>query len=177
MIKTKKELLKYIAEDKKTYQPSGGWISSFLWCFSKSFTRLCFLTLKYNRLYIFYKNKKIKSLFYKYLYFKYSRSIGLEILGVDFGKAPLFLHQNIIIAPDTIIGNSCIFHGFNVIGKKNKQEECPLVGDNVEFCVGSIVLGKICIGSNSRIGACTFVNKNVLENETVVGIPAKPITR
>ena len=48
-----------------------------------------------------------------------------------------------------------------------------MVGDNVEFGVGSSVIGGIRIANNVKIGAGAVVTKDILEEGvTVIGIPA-----
>ena len=51
----------------------------------------------------------------------------------------------------------------------------PTIGDNVIIGSGAQVLGPITIGNNARIGTNAVVLKNVPENLTFVGIPARKI--
>lgn len=51
--------------------------------------------------------------------------------------------------------------------------EAPIIGNNVRVATGAIVHGNISIGNNVSIGAGAVVVKNVPDNCTVVGNPAK----
>ncbi len=51
----------------------------------------------------------------------------------------------------------------------------PTIGDNVIIGSGAQILGPILIGHNSRIGTNAVVLKNVPENNTFVGIPARKV--
>ena len=51
-----------------------------------------------------------------------------------------------------------------------------MIGDNVEFGVGSSVIGGIQIANNVKIGAGAVVTKDILEEgATVIGVPAHVI--
>lgn len=51
----------------------------------------------------------------------------------------------------------------------------PIIGDNVYFGAGSKVIGPVKIGSNIKIGANAVVVKDIPDNSTAVGIPARVI--
>jgi len=51
----------------------------------------------------------------------------------------------------------------------------PVIGDNVYIGVGAKVLGNIRIGNNVKIGANAVVIKDVPDNATVVGVPARVV--
>ena len=51
----------------------------------------------------------------------------------------------------------------------------PTIGNNVVIGSGAQILGPIFIGNNSRIGTNAVVLKNVPENHTFVGIPARKV--
>ena len=53
----------------------------------------------------------------------------------------------------------------------------PIIGDNVYFGAGSKAIGPVKIGSNVRIGANAVVVKDIPDNSTAVGIPAKVIVK
>ena len=56
-------------------------------------------------------------------------------------------------------------------------QDCPTVGNNVRVGVGAIILGNVTIGDNVNIGAGAVVVKDVPANTTVVGQPARYITK
>lgn len=53
----------------------------------------------------------------------------------------------------------------------------PRIGDNVYIGCGAKVLGPIKIGNNVKIGAGAVVIKDVPDNATVVGVPARILNK
>ena len=51
----------------------------------------------------------------------------------------------------------------------------PTIGNNVTIYAGAVIVGNIKIGDNVVIGANSFVNKDIPDNEVWAGIPAKKI--
>ena len=56
---------------------------------------------------------------------------------------------------------------------KERCKRHPTVKNGVTIAAGAKVLGNILIGENAKIGANSVVLKNVPDNATVVGIPAR----
>jgi serine acetyltransferase len=80
--------------------------------------------------------------------------------------------QGLVIHPQCIIGKYVRIRHNTTIGQKKEDELPPVIGDNVDIGAHSIIIGNITIGSNSVIGAGSFVNKSVPENSIVYGNPA-----
>lgn len=59
---------------------------------------------------------------------------------------------------------------------KGKRAGVPVVGDNVYIAPGAKIVGGICIGRGSAIGANAVVTKDTPENAVVVGIPGEVIS-
>lgn len=123
---------------------------------------------------------KIKLFFIARLISQISRFItGIEIHpGAKIGKRLFIDHgMGIVIGETTEIGDDCtIYHQVTLGGTgKDKYKRHPTLGNNVMVGTGARVLGPICIGDNVKIGAGAIVLKEVHDNTTVVGIPAKPI--
>ena len=97
----------------------------------------------------------------------YQAEIGKgTILG--YGGIGVVIHQN------SKIGRGCMIAQQVTIGGGNsKYSGVPIIGDDVEICKGSIVMGGITIGNNVTIGANAVVNKPVPDNAIVAGVPAK----
>ena len=53
----------------------------------------------------------------------------------------------------------------------------PIIGDNVSIGSGAVVVGAIKIGNNVKIGANSYVDKDIPNNVVVAGCPAKIIKR
>lgn len=75
------------------------------------------------------------------------------------------------------IGKGCIFRHLTTIGvkSKNRHDEKPTIGQNVDFGVNVTAIGNIKIGNNAIIAAGAVVVKNVPENAIVAGNPARII--
>ena len=75
------------------------------------------------------------------------------------------------------IGRGCIIRNLTTIGVKSRErnDEKPIIGNNVDFGVGVICIGNIHIGDNAVIAAGSVVVKDVPANAIVAGNPAKII--
>lgn len=81
---------------------------------------------------------------------------------------------HIILNSNTIIGNNCnISQGVTVgVSGIGNNRGVPVIGNNVYFGANSVVIGKISVGNDVLIGACSLVNCNVEDNSVVLGVPA-----
>lgn len=102
---------------------------------------------------------------------------GIEIHpGAVIGKSFFIDHgMGVVIGETTEIGdNVLIYQGVTLGGTgKDTGKRHPTIEDNVMIGSGVKVLGPIIVGKNSKIGAGSVVLRNVPENSTVVGVPAK----
>lgn len=102
-----------------------------------------------------------------------SRRYGIEIpweTKIGYG---LFLSHGtgIIINATTTIGDNCNIGSFTNIGANMGQ--AARIGNNVWIGPGVCVVENVVIGDNVTIGAGAVVNKDVPDNATVAGVPAK----
>ncbi len=106
---------------------------------------------------------------------------GIEIHpGAQLGRRLIIDHgMGVVIGETAIIGDDVyLYHQVTLGGtSSNKGKRHPTVGDNVIVGAGAKVLGDIMIGSGARIGANAVVVQDVQAEQTVVGIPAKPVER
>ena len=83
----------------------------------------------------------------------------------------VLLNLNVTIGHDVVIEDYCsIMPGANISGNVTIGE-ATLIGS------GAVILQGLTIGSNVRVGAGAVVTKNVPDNTTVVGVPAKQINK
>ena len=109
------------------------------------------------------------------------RKTGIEIHpGAKIGHNFFIDHgMGVVIGETAIIGNNVmLYHGVTLGGvAMTKGKRHPTILDNVTIGAHAQVLGNIIIGENATIGAGAVVTHDVLTNQTVVGIPAKNITK
>jgi len=102
---------------------------------------------------------------------------GIEIHpGAKIGRRLVIDHgMGIVIGETAEIGDDClIYHGVTLGGTgKDQGKRHPTIGNNVMISTGAKVLGPFKVGDNSRIAANAVVLREVPENATAVGIPAK----
>ena len=100
---------------------------------------------------------------------------GIEIHpAAQIGKGLFIDHGcGIVIGETAEIGNNVmLFHGVTLGGTgKQKGKRHPTVEDNVMIGAGTIVLGPVTIGKNTKIGAGSVVTQDLPENVTAVGSP------
>ena len=95
------------------------------------------------------------------------------------GSGTTFPHDalGIVIHQDVLIGNNCkILHGVT-LGGRGGRVGLPTIGNNVVVGCHAQVLGPVKIGDNAIIGAGSIVIKDVPANCTVVGNPARIISK
>ena len=78
---------------------------------------------------------------------------------------------SMVINADTIIGNNVNLSPFLSIGSNHKSP--AVIGDNVYVGPHVCLVEHVRIGNNATIGAGAVVTKDVPENATVAGVPAK----
>jgi serine O-acetyltransferase len=86
----------------------------------------------------------------------------------------------VVIGETAILKNDIlIYQGVTLGGvslEKNKKRH-PTIENDVVIGAGAKVLGNITIGKNSKVGANSVVVRDVPENSTAIGIPARIIPR
>tara|TARA_E500000331_G_C17067225_1_gene630943 strand:+ start:106 stop:849 length:744 start_codon:yes stop_codon:yes gene_type:complete len=102
---------------------------------------------------------------------------GVEIHpGARIGKGVFIDHgMGVVIGETSEIGDRCLLYQGVTLGGTGKEsgKRHPTLEANVVVGAGAKVLGGICVGTNTRIGAGSVVVKDVDANSTVVGIPGR----
>ena len=70
------------------------------------------------------------------------------------------------------MGSHCTVSSGVVCGNKNTTDSVPIIGNNVELTLGSIVIGKLEIGDNCIVAPNSVVIKSIPRNSIVSGVPA-----
>ena len=104
---------------------------------------------------------------------------GVEIHpGATIGKGLVIDHgSGVVIGETTEIGDNCTLYQGVTLGGTGKDvgKRHPTIGNNVMVGAGAKVLGPIVIEDNSKVAANAVVLKDIAENSTAVGIPAKVV--
>ena len=111
---------------------------------------------------------------------------GIEIHpGAKIGKNLFIDHgMGVVIGETSEIGNNVtIYHAVTLGGsspsidseRQRHEKRHPTIGNDVVIGSGAQVIGPINVGNGARIAANAVVVKDVPENATMVGIPAKAV--
>lgn len=106
---------------------------------------------------------------------------GIEIHpGATIGKGLFIDHgSGVVIGETAIVGDNCtLYQGVTLGGTgKDTGKRHPTLGDNVLVGAGAKLLGNFTIGDGAKIAAGAVVLRDVPENCTAVGIPARVVRR
>ena len=111
---------------------------------------------------------------------------GVEIHpGAKIGKNLFIDHgMGVVIGETSEIGdNVTIYHNVTLGGsspsidseRQRHEKRHPTIGNDVVIGSGAQIIGPIKVGNNARIAANAVVVKDVPENATMVGIPARAV--
>lgn len=113
---------------------------------------------------------------------------GIEIHpGAVIGKSFFVDHgMGVVVGETAVIGDNVTLYQSVTLGgvspsvdsdSQREQKRHPTLGDNVIVGSGAQVLGPISVGHGARVGANAVVTKDVPCCVTVVGIPAKQVSK
>ena len=179
MIKTKKDLKRYLAEDLNRFNDKKPSIQD--WILHNEVWYI-FHYIRHLRYIEYYKNSgKNRILFlyhffrYKHLGFKLKFTIRPNTVGPGFR---IYHAGDIVHVGDFCkIGKHCTMQPGVVIGNKYEHDTDAQVniGDNCYIGLGVKIFGPLIIGNNVTIGANAVVTKDFSDNCVIGGIPAKII--
>ncbi|MCM1139414.1 MAG: serine acetyltransferase [Muribaculum sp.] len=177
MITSRKELKEFIKEDRSRYHLRNPRI------FGAVLNDESYYVTKYLyalRNLEYYKNtnrhlwNKIMYVFWFLRHRYLSINYGIKIAPNIVGKGLYIPHiVGGVIINALHVGDYCVVNSGVIIGNKNKSEDKPIIGNNVEITIGAKVIGKIIIGDNVIVAPNSVVIKDVPNNAVVSGIPAK----
>lgn len=106
---------------------------------------------------------------------------GVEIHpGAVIGRRFFIDHgMGVVIGETAEIGDDCMmYHGVTLGGTSwDKEKRHPTLMDGVVIGAGAKILGPITLGKNVRVGSNSVVVRSVEDNQTVVGIPGRIVTK
>ena len=111
---------------------------------------------------------------------------GIEIHpGANIGKNLFIDHgMGVVIGETSEIGNDVtIYHAVTLGGispsvdseRQRHEKRHPTIGDNVVIGSGAQIIGPVKVGNGARIAANAVVVKDVPDDATMVGVPAKVV--
>ena len=112
--------------------------------------------------------------------------IGRFLTGIEIhpaariGRRLIIDHgMGVVIGETAEVGDDCyLYHQVTLGGTSSEHgKRHPTLGNGVIVGAGAKILGAITVGDNARVGANAVVVQAVGANETVVGIPARPVER
>ncbi|NAW51332.1 serine acetyltransferase [Elizabethkingia argentiflava] len=173
---------RYIYGDRMDYYPflSKGYLLDYLLKSEQYWLRKFIQYLRKEEYYSFHRPHSLLKYYYKRKKNLLGSKLGFFIPAGCFGPGLKIYHYgSIIINPKSRIGRNCTIHGNCCIGSKGTfPDESPVIGNHVDIGQGAQILGGITIANGVKIGAGSVVTKSILEeNVTVVGIPAKIISK
>lgn len=114
------------------------------------------------------------------------QSLNSEVFAVDihpaakFGKGILLDHATSFVAGETSVvsDNVSILHEVTLGGTGNETgDRHPKIMSGVLIGAGSKIIGNITVGHCAKVGAGSVVLDDVDDHDTVVGIPAKRVSK
>lgn len=171
-----KEIFQYILSDYTRYYGNGGGKNKV------SLFKLVFKALtRRNHCYTYsfwFRLASFRNPFYylaRVKHYTFSRKWGIQIpAGTKIGYGFYIGHGvGIVINGGTVIGNNCNVSQFLSIGT-NKRTPAT-IGDNVYIGPNVCIVEDVKIGNNVTIGAGAVVTKDIPDNATAVGVPAKVV--
>lgn len=185
MITSRVELNEYIDADNNWLLPKTQKEKAVGW-FAKYQTRSLKKFLVYLRKQEYYINtadgnklKGLLNLFYERKKNALGEKLGIEIGPNCFGKGLNVYHAgSIVVNPAVRAGSGCSLHGANCIGNNGITSDVPVLGCNVDIGYGAVIIGKVVIADNIKIGANAVVNRSFTEPGcTIAGVPARVVKR
>lgn len=175
-----KRMFYLIGTDIKRYAEETGQNLSFFKKISIFFTPCVFSLTLYRISYYFFSNKH-------YLLARFFWSLNMILFSVDIvvsseiGEA-FYLPHPVGVALMAKIGNHVtLFAQTGIAGRKAKDIGAGIgasvIGDNVVLGAFSKIVGPVRIGNNVKVAPGSIVYKDVPDDVTVYGNPAKVITK
>ncbi len=96
----------------------------------------------------------------------YTVNVGRRVRIEHFGGMILIARA---IGDDVVIRQNTTFG----IARRHRPRDWPVIGDGVDIGAGAVILGRVDVGRDARIGANAVVLKDVPAGALAVGVPAR----
>lgn len=112
----------------------------------------------------------------KFMHRRLMRKYGLLIPSATHIGYGLYIGHclGVVINHQSVIGNNCNISQFVTLG--GVKGHAPVIGDNVYIGPNVCIVGGVHIGNDVTIGAGSVVTRDVPDNVTVAGVPARIIS-
>jgi len=94
----------------------------------------------------------------------------------SFDEGLVFIHPIGVVINSSVRGGRNVWIESSVVIGENRGG-FPRLGNDIFIGSGAKIIGAVTIGDGARIGANAVVLHDVAAGETVVGIPARPVSR
>ena len=86
---------------------------------------------------------------------------------------------NVILHEDVVIGHTCNISQGVTIGSSGRGQKrgVPCLGNRVYVATNAVIVGDITVGDDSAVAANSLVTRDVEASTTVMGVPAKIVSR
>ena len=122
------------------------------------------------------KKGRLGKLQAKLLYLKIQRRYGCIIFPTaEVGRGFHITHPTGIVLGNCKAGKDFVIYQNCSVGEKKQGDDCPVIGNNVQICTNSVVLGHIRIVDNVKIGAQSLVLHDINESGIYAGNPLRKI--
>lgn len=178
MISTRKQLKKYLTEERELYIPESRRIE---WILTSDNRFKIYQYIRLLRLTEYHYNNR-KNAFHKILYVLYrrrknilGRELGIEMWENTFSSGLMIYHAgNIVINGGARIGKNCKLHGDNCVGNNGKTLETPVIGNNVRLGVGAKVIGNVELADDITVAAgAVVIHSCMIPGAVLAGVPAR----
>ncbi len=93
----------------------------------------------------------------------------------EIGPGLYIAHHGQIFVGVQRMGANCTIGHSVTIGRTEKEHGYPVIGDNVYVAPGGMIIGKIEVGDNVKVGPYAVVRKNVPSNSVIIAPPPRVV--
>lgn len=181
MIKDKKDLKYYLAEDNKRYKNKPVKFLDWILHNEKWYIHIYLIALRHVEYHLNTGKKNLSFLWWWFIYKRYGFKTKIMIAPNTCAPGVIVYHLGdlVWVSSNCHIGRNCTLRAGVVFGRVNIAHKSGdvYVGDNCEFGLGVRILGTIQIGNNVTVGANAVVTHDIPDNCVVAGVPAKILNR